>query len=117
MTNLAGRAGKVRDAALAIVQTPDGGVRVEDYLTAQAAAVGEAALGAAGFDVVHPTLVPGSAVFFDAVNEVLTGDPLPADGAGPARCCLEWRHSPRGPSPRTHQRAREAARRVVNRLL
>jgi hypothetical protein len=44
VTNLAGRAGKVRDAALAIVQTPDGGVRVEDYLTVLAAAVGEAAL-------------------------------------------------------------------------
>ena len=66
----------VRAAALDLVQTPDGRVRVEDYLTVLAAAAGEAALAAAGFDVEGHDLPPGSALFFDPVNAVLTGDPI-----------------------------------------
>jgi hypothetical protein len=72
---------RIRDAALAMVQTADGRVRVEDYLTALAAAAGEAALAAAGFDVENHPLTPGSALFFEPVNAVLTGDPIPAGGA------------------------------------
>ena len=66
----------VRIAALGLVQTPDGRVRVEDYLTVLAAAAGEASLAAAGFDVEGHDLAPGSGLFFDPVNAVLTGDPL-----------------------------------------
>jgi hypothetical protein len=52
-------------------------VRVEDYLTVLAAATGEAALVASGLlDIEHTELTPGSAVFGDAINAVLTGDAL-----------------------------------------
>lgn len=66
----------VRTAALTLVQTADGRVRVEDYLTVLAAAAGEAALAAAGFDIEGHDLTPGSGLFFDPVNAVLTGDPI-----------------------------------------
>ena len=66
----------VRTAALGLVQGPDGRVRVEDYLTVLAAAAGEASLAAAGFDVEGHDLTPGSGLFFDPVNALLTGDPI-----------------------------------------
>ncbi|MEP6798436.1 MAG: hypothetical protein ABI890_09820, partial [Lapillicoccus sp.] len=76
MGSLADAESAVRAAALTLVQTPEGRVRVEDYLTVLAAATGEAALAAAGFDVAGHDLPPGSALFFDPVNAVLTGDPV-----------------------------------------
>jgi hypothetical protein len=52
-------------------------VRVEDYLTVVAAVTGEAALVASGLvDIERTELTPGSAVFGDAINAVLTGDAL-----------------------------------------
>jgi hypothetical protein len=72
--------------ALARVQErPSGRVRVEDYITVLASMTGEAALVAAGvLDIETSTIPPGSAVFGDAINEILTGDTddltkLPAD--------------------------------------
>lgn len=79
MTDLETTAAELRDVALSMVQD-ERGVRVEDYLTTIAAAAGEAALAAAGFDVEGHELTPGSGLFFAAVNAVLTGDPMPADG-------------------------------------
>lgn len=76
MGTLAEAESAVRAAALGLVQTPDGRVRVEDYLTVIAAAAGEASLAAAGFDVEGHDLTPGSGLFFDPVNAVLTGDPI-----------------------------------------
>jgi hypothetical protein len=70
----------MRDAAIAFVQA-DGGVRVEDYLTALAALAGEAALAAAGFDVEGHDLAPGSGLFFEPVNEILSGDQGTVDGS------------------------------------
>jgi hypothetical protein len=49
----------------------ENGVRVEDYLATLAAATGEAALAAAGFDVAHHTMAPGSGLFFEPVNDLL----------------------------------------------
>ena len=66
----------IREAAISLVQEPGGGVRVEDYLATLAAATGEAALAASGFDVEHHALAPGSALFHDPVNARLTGDPV-----------------------------------------
>ncbi len=64
----------VRDAALARVEDQRG-VRVEDYLAVLAAVTGEAAIVASGVvDIEDNELVPGSAVFGDAINEILTGD-------------------------------------------
>ncbi len=63
----------LRDAAIALVQD-EHGVRVEDYLTTLAAAAGEGALAAAGFDVARHDLTPGSGLFFEPVNMLLTGD-------------------------------------------
>jgi hypothetical protein len=63
----------LRDAAIALVQD-EHGVRVEDYLTTLAAATGEGALAAAGFDVAGHDLTPGSGLFFEPVNMLLTGD-------------------------------------------
>jgi hypothetical protein len=61
-------------AAIALVRD-DRGVRVEDYLTALAAATGEAALVDSGlFDIETTDLTPGTAVFGDEINRVLTGD-------------------------------------------
>jgi hypothetical protein len=65
----------VRDAAIEMVQNEQG-VRVEDYLATLAAATGEGALAAAGFDVAGHDLTPGSGLFFEPVNALLTGDPL-----------------------------------------
>jgi hypothetical protein len=65
----------LRNAAIAMVQN-DHGVRVEDYLATLAAATGEAALATAGFDVAGHDLTPGSALFWEPVNRVLTGDVL-----------------------------------------
>jgi hypothetical protein len=50
------------------------GVRVEDYLAAVASACGESVLVTAGFDIEGHDLTPGSGVFGDAANVVLTGD-------------------------------------------
>lgn len=75
MGTLADAESAIRDAALKLVAEPDGRTRVEDYLATLAAATGEAALAAAGFDVEHHTLTPGSGLFYDAVNGRLTGDP------------------------------------------
>lgn len=64
----------LRDVALSRVQD-ERGVRVEDYLTVLAAATGEAAVVASGlFDIEDNDMAPGSGVFGDAINEVLTGD-------------------------------------------
>ena len=61
--------------ALRSVQDPAGRVRVEDYVTVVAALTGEAALVAAGvFDIETSGLTPGSAVFGDAINDILSGD-------------------------------------------
>lgn len=70
----------MREAAIAFVHA-DGGVRVEDYLTSLAALVGEAALAAAGFDVEGHDLPPGSGLFFEPVNEILSGDQGTVDGS------------------------------------
>lgn len=70
----------IREAAIGFVQA-DGAVRVEDYLTSLAALTGEAALAAAGFDVEGHDLRPGSGLFFEPVNEVLSGDQGSLDGA------------------------------------
>ena len=65
----------IAEVAMRSVQTEDGGVRVEDYLTVLAAAAGEAVLVSAGlFDIEHNELAPGSAVFGDRINGILTGD-------------------------------------------
>lgn len=67
----------IRDAALRRVQTRDGRVRVEDYLTALAAATGEAVVVDAGiFDIEAPPpgMTPGSPIFGDPLNVVLSGD-------------------------------------------
>ena len=60
---------------MALVQD-ERGVRVEDYLTVLAAATGEGALATAGFDVAGHDLPPGSPLFYEPVNLVLTGDVL-----------------------------------------
>ncbi len=83
MTGIEEFALRIRDAALHSVQAADRGVRVEDYLTTLAAATGEAALAATGFPVDAHDLPPGSPVFVEAVNGVLTGDPLPPHGVAP----------------------------------
>jgi hypothetical protein len=63
-------------AALARVQDPaTRGVRVEDYLTVLGGITGEAALVAAGvLDIESTDIPPGSPVFGDQINVVLTGD-------------------------------------------
>ena len=67
---------KIIDAALARVADPPGTarVRVEDYLTAVAAVTGEGAIVAAGIDIESPDMPPGSPLFGDQINQVLTGD-------------------------------------------
>ncbi len=61
-------------AAIAMLQD-EHGVRVEDYLTALAAATGEAALvDTRLFDIETTDLTPGAAVFGDEINRMLTGD-------------------------------------------
>jgi hypothetical protein len=81
MGDVAGAEAALRAAALAMVQD-ERGVRVEDYLTSIAAATGEGSLAAAGFDVTGHDLTPGSALFFEPVNELLTGDSVDDVPAG-----------------------------------
>src|SRR3954451_16803470 len=82
MADLDAPAEQLRDAALGLGQNERGG-RVEGYLTTPAAAAGRGGLAAAGFDVEGHTLPPGSGLFFEPVNAVLTGDPLQPGGAAP----------------------------------
>ena len=50
-------------------------IRVEDLLSAAAAACGEACIAAAGdFDLEHHTFTPGAAVLSDRVNAILVAD-------------------------------------------
>jgi len=66
---------RLANDALAYVQDPAGRVRVEDYVTVLAALAGEAALLSAGlFDLETAGVTPGSAVFGNAINDILTGD-------------------------------------------
>jgi hypothetical protein len=64
------------NVALRRIQDPQTGrARVEDYLTVLAAMTGEAALVDSGvIDIETTELAPGSRVFGDAINVVLTGD-------------------------------------------
>ena len=66
----------IATAALARVEDPPGSkrVRVEDYLTALGAIAGESAIVDAGIDIESLDMAPGSALFGDQINEVLTGD-------------------------------------------
>jgi hypothetical protein len=62
-------------AALARVAEPGTNrVRVEDYLAALSAVTGEAAVVAAGIDIEALDVSPGSALFGDQINQILTGD-------------------------------------------
>jgi hypothetical protein len=79
----------IGNAALARVTDPPGSnrVRVEDYLTALGAVTGESAIVAAGIDIEALDLPPGSALFGDQINQILTGDTadlakVPADSIG-----------------------------------
>jgi len=67
---------QIAAAALARVEDPPGSgrVRVEDYLAALGAVTGEAAIVAAGLDIEALDMPPGSALFGDQINQVLTGD-------------------------------------------
>ena len=57
------------------VQEESGSVRVEDYVAVLATLTGEAALVAADlYDIETSTITPGSAVFGDAINRILSGD-------------------------------------------
>jgi hypothetical protein len=74
MRELAAADAMLRDAALRLVQD-EHGVRVEDYLATLAAATGEAVIVSSGlFDIEHNDLTPGSAVFGDELNRLLSGD-------------------------------------------
>lgn len=92
MGTLADAESRIRQAALRLVQEPDGRVRVEDYLTTLAAATGEAALAASGFDVEHHDLPPGAALTHDAVRGRLGTDATgPQDGSpAPAPAGTVW---------------------------
>ncbi|HLB44686.1 MAG TPA: hypothetical protein VJK49_04805 [Candidatus Limnocylindrales bacterium] len=67
---------QIAAAALARVEDPPGSgrVRVEDYLAALGAVTGEAAIVAAGLDIEALDMPPGSALFGDQINQVMTGD-------------------------------------------
>jgi hypothetical protein len=69
-------ASRLAHAALVRVEDPaKRRVRVEDYLATLASVTGEAALVAAGaFDVEASDITPGSPVFGDPINAVLSGD-------------------------------------------
>ena len=70
-------AAAIAEGALRYVQDGAGRVRVEDYLTVLDAVTGDAALQAAGiFDVEQTDMAPGSPVFGDPINVVLSGDAL-----------------------------------------
>jgi hypothetical protein len=74
----------IRDAAYQYL-VGERGVRVEDYLTVLAALTGEAALVASGLiDIETAAIKPGSGIFGDAVNEVLSGDATDLDEVGSA---------------------------------
>jgi hypothetical protein len=63
------------EQALGYVQDEAGRVRVEDYIAVLAALTGEAALISAKlFDLEAAAFAPGSAIFGDAINDILTGD-------------------------------------------
>ena len=70
------RATALAATALRHVQdSATGRVRVEDYLAVAASMTGEAALIASGvIDVESSEIAPGSAVFGDPINTVLSGD-------------------------------------------
>lgn len=75
MTPASDAAAQIAAAALARVAEPGTGrVRVEDYLAALGAITGEAAIVAAGIDIEALDITPGSALFGDQINQVLTGD-------------------------------------------
>ena len=66
---------QLAEYVLGYVRDDDGRARVEDYLAALAAATGEAAILASGLlDIERNDLTPGSGVFGDAINAVLSGD-------------------------------------------
>jgi hypothetical protein len=68
---------RLADSAIEWLKDEAGRVRVEDYLTVLGALAGEAALVASGVLASVPPerkLPPGSAVFGDAINVILTGD-------------------------------------------
>jgi hypothetical protein len=68
---------RLADRAIEWLQDEAGRVRVEDYLTVLGALAGEAVLVASGVLTSVPSdhpLPPGSAVFGDPINEILTGD-------------------------------------------
>jgi hypothetical protein len=76
-TQIARRAAAVlAKVALASVQdATTKRVRVEDYLTVLASLTGEAALVASGvIDIEASDFAPGSAIFGDPINRILTGD-------------------------------------------
>jgi hypothetical protein len=74
MTALEESVAAIDAAAMAQVRH-ERGMRVEDYVSALAAATGEAALvDAELFDIETTDLTPGRPVFGDATNHVLTGD-------------------------------------------
>ena len=80
---LAAAVASITERALNLIQEPDGRVRVEDYLTALAAATGEASLVDSGlFDIEHTELIPGQGVFGDAINRVLSDDRTSVELAG-----------------------------------
>ena len=57
------------------VHDAEGQIRVEDLLSAAAAACGEACIAAASdFDLEHHTFAPGAAVLSDRVNAILVAD-------------------------------------------
>ena len=65
------------------VKTADGRIRVEDLLSAAAAATGEACIVAAGeFDPQRHTFTPGSVVMSDRMNGILADDSADWAGAG-----------------------------------
>lgn len=67
----------------ASVMDRDGRIRVEDLLSAAAAACGEACIAAAGeFDPEAHGFVPGSPVLSDRVNQILVNDAQDWNGAG-----------------------------------
>ena len=68
-------AAAIADGALRYVGDEAGRVRVEDYLTCLGAVTGESALLASGIvDVEQTDMAPGSPVFGDPINYVLSGD-------------------------------------------
>ncbi len=57
------------------VHDAEGRIRVEDLLSAAAAACGEACIAAASdFDLEHHTFAPGAAILSDRVNAILVAD-------------------------------------------